>query len=178
MFYKLLGCLVWNGGKVFLRTRYGSAVRAQVRSLAGAVVVAGGLALAVLAVEAQRIRRLARRPPPGLERLAAVAESSAVPSLPGLAVTAVEWLPSGAESGLVRVRGRWTEEHAREPDLPVLTLRRAAQSTGSTRCPTPASPVSPTRGAAPTWCPPSWWRPIPRRCGWSGRAARARACRR
>ena len=52
-----------------------------------------------------------------------MAESSAVPSLPGLAVTAVEWLPSGAESGLVRVRGRWTEEHAREPDLPVLALR-------------------------------------------------------
>jgi hypothetical protein len=55
--------------------------------------------------------------------LAAVAESSAVPSLPGLAVTAVEWLPSGAESGLVRVRGRWSDEAAREPDLPVLALR-------------------------------------------------------
>ena len=51
-----------------------------------------------------------------------MAESSAVPALPGLAVSAVEWLPSGAESGLVRVRGRWTEEQAREPDLPVLTL--------------------------------------------------------
>jgi hypothetical protein len=51
-----------------------------------------------------------------------VAESSAVPALPGLAVSAVEWLPSGAESGLVRVRGRWTEEQAREPDLPVLVL--------------------------------------------------------
>jgi hypothetical protein len=55
--------------------------------------------------------------------LVAVAESFAVPALPGLAVTAVEWLPSGAESGLIRVRGRWTEEHAREPDLPVLALR-------------------------------------------------------
>jgi hypothetical protein len=55
-----------------------------------------------------------------------VAESSsAVPSLPGLAVAAVEWLPSGAESGLVRVRGRWTDEAAREPDLPVLALRAA-----------------------------------------------------
>lgn len=52
-----------------------------------------------------------------------MAESSVVPSLPGLAVTAVEWLPSGAESGLVRVRGRWEEESAREPDLPVLALR-------------------------------------------------------
>jgi hypothetical protein len=55
--------------------------------------------------------------------LAAVAESpSAVPALPGLAVPAVEWLPSGAESGLVRVRGRWTDESAVEPDLPVLAL--------------------------------------------------------
>ena len=52
-----------------------------------------------------------------------MAESSAVPALPGLAVSAVEWLPSGAESGLVRVRGRWTEEQAREPDLPVLALQ-------------------------------------------------------
>ena len=52
-----------------------------------------------------------------------MAESSVVPSLPGLAVAAVEWLPSGAESGLIRVRGRWTEEHAREPELPVLALR-------------------------------------------------------
>jgi hypothetical protein len=54
--------------------------------------------------------------------LALVAESSAVPALHGLAVSAVEWLPSGAESGLVRVRGRWTEDSAREPDLPVLAL--------------------------------------------------------
>jgi hypothetical protein len=52
-----------------------------------------------------------------------VAESpSAVPALPGLAVAAVEWLPSGAESGLVRVRGRWIDETVREPDLPVLAL--------------------------------------------------------
>jgi hypothetical protein len=52
-----------------------------------------------------------------------VAESSAVPGLPGLAITTVEWLPSGAESGLVRVRGRWTDEAAREAELPVLALR-------------------------------------------------------
>ena len=55
-----------------------------------------------------------------------MAESpSAVPALPGLAVTAVEWLPSGAESGLIRVRGRWTDDAATEPDLPVLALRAA-----------------------------------------------------
>ena len=54
-----------------------------------------------------------------------MAESSAVPALRGLAVASVEWLPSGAESGLVRVRGRWTEEAAPEPDLPVLAVRAA-----------------------------------------------------
>ncbi len=56
-----------------------------------------------------------------------MAESSSpsIPALPGLAVETVEWLPSGAESGLVRVRGRWTDEGARQPDLPVLALRAA-----------------------------------------------------
>jgi hypothetical protein len=48
MFYKLLGYLVWNGGKVFLRTRYGSTYVPK-PALAGAVVVAGGLALAIVA---------------------------------------------------------------------------------------------------------------------------------
>jgi hypothetical protein len=48
MFYKLLGYLVWNGGKVFLRTRYGSAYTPK-RMLAGAAVVTGGIALAILA---------------------------------------------------------------------------------------------------------------------------------
>ena len=48
--------------------------------------------------------------------------SSAVPSLPGLAVEVVEWLPSGAESGLVRVRGRWVDDAAREDGLPVLAM--------------------------------------------------------
>jgi hypothetical protein len=49
--------------------------------------------------------------------------SSTVPSLPGLTFEAVEWLPSGAESGLVRVRGRWTDVETSEPSLPVLALR-------------------------------------------------------
>jgi hypothetical protein len=48
MFYKLLGYVIWNGGKVFLRTRYGSAYMPK-SVLAGAVVVAGGLALAIAA---------------------------------------------------------------------------------------------------------------------------------
>ena len=48
MFYKILGYVVWNGGKVFLRSRYGSTYVPK-SALAGAVVVAGGLALAIVA---------------------------------------------------------------------------------------------------------------------------------
>jgi hypothetical protein len=54
-----------------------------------------------------------------------VADPSVVPILPGLSVAGVEWLPSGAESGLIRIRGRWTEEAASESDLPVLALHVA-----------------------------------------------------
>ena len=52
-----------------------------------------------------------------------MAESSAIPGLPGLVLETVEWLPSGAGSGLVRVRGRWEPDTAPEPDLPALALR-------------------------------------------------------
>jgi hypothetical protein len=47
MFYKLLGILVWNGGKVVLRKRYGPTY-APKPVLAGAViaVVAGAAVLA------------------------------------------------------------------------------------------------------------------------------------
>ena len=48
MFYKLLGYVVWNGGKVFLRTRYGSTYLPK-SVLAGAAVAAGGFAVAILA---------------------------------------------------------------------------------------------------------------------------------
>jgi hypothetical protein len=51
-----------------------------------------------------------------------VPESFAVPELPGLAIEAVEWLPSGAESGLVRVRGRWEEGAVPQPGLPALVV--------------------------------------------------------
>ena len=47
MFYRLLGMMVWNGGKLFLRRKYG---RTYVPKpvLAGAVLaVAGGVALLV-----------------------------------------------------------------------------------------------------------------------------------
>jgi hypothetical protein len=49
--------------------------------------------------------------------------SFAVPSMQGLSIEAVEWLPSGADSGLVRVRGRWAPEAASRPGLPALVLR-------------------------------------------------------
>ena len=50
MFYKVLGFVVWNGGKIFLRQRYGSTY-APKPALAGALVVAGGLAVAILAAK-------------------------------------------------------------------------------------------------------------------------------
>jgi hypothetical protein len=48
MFYKLLGMAVWNGGKYFLRRKYGST---YVPKPVLAAVFAGALALAVLAVK-------------------------------------------------------------------------------------------------------------------------------
>ena len=47
--------------------------------------------------------------------------------LEGLALDAVEWLPSGSDAGLVRVRGRWTDLNRREADLPALALRRRGE---------------------------------------------------
>ena len=48
MFYKLLGMAVWNGGKYFLRRKYGST---YVPKPLLAAVFAAALALAVLAVK-------------------------------------------------------------------------------------------------------------------------------
>jgi hypothetical protein len=48
MFYKLLGYLVWNGGKVFLRARFGSTYVSK-PVLAGAIVAAGAAVVAVVA---------------------------------------------------------------------------------------------------------------------------------
>ncbi len=47
-------------------------------------------------------------------------ESTPASILDGLVFEAVEWLPSGGESGLVRVRGRWSPGVARPEGLPVL----------------------------------------------------------
>ena len=51
--------------------------------------------------------------------------SHAPPLLQGLTIEAVEWLPSGADSGLVRVRARWTGGEAAAAGLPELVLRAA-----------------------------------------------------
>jgi hypothetical protein len=51
MFYKLLGYLVWNGGKVFLRTRYGSTYVPKPLVAVGALAVVGGVALAAAAAK-------------------------------------------------------------------------------------------------------------------------------
>jgi hypothetical protein len=48
--------------------------------------------------------------------------SSALPQLKGLTIEAVEWLPSGADSGLVRVRGRWSATETARQGLPALVL--------------------------------------------------------
>jgi hypothetical protein len=48
MFYKLLGYVVWNGGKYFLKRRYGGYLPTPALVGLGAAVV-GGVALAVLA---------------------------------------------------------------------------------------------------------------------------------
>src|SRR3954449_4992142 len=50
----------------------------------------------------------------------AVTESIPASILDGLTLEAVEWLPSGADGGLVRVRGRWGPGAARPEGLPVL----------------------------------------------------------
>jgi hypothetical protein len=47
MFYKFLGYVIWNGGKLFLRNRYGTTYIPK-SVLAGAALLAGGLALVAL----------------------------------------------------------------------------------------------------------------------------------
>jgi hypothetical protein len=49
MFYKLLGYMVWNGGKLFLRRRYGSTYVPKPVLAGAAVAVAGGVLLAAAA---------------------------------------------------------------------------------------------------------------------------------
>ena len=45
MFYKLLGMLVWNGGKFVLRRKYGSTYAPKPLLAAGVLVVVAGVAI-------------------------------------------------------------------------------------------------------------------------------------
>ena len=49
MFYKLLGYVVWNGGKVFLRTRYGSTYLPKPLLAGVAAATVGAVVLALVA---------------------------------------------------------------------------------------------------------------------------------
>ena len=51
MLYKLLGMLVWNGGKVLLRQKYGRTYLPNSVLVGAAVVAAAGIALAVQAAK-------------------------------------------------------------------------------------------------------------------------------
>jgi len=51
MFYKLLGMMVWHGGKLFLRQRYGSAYLPKPLVAGVAVAAVGGVVLALLAAK-------------------------------------------------------------------------------------------------------------------------------
>ena len=51
MFYKLLGMAVWNGGKFFLRRRYGSTYVPKPLLAGAAVVTVAGVALAAAAAK-------------------------------------------------------------------------------------------------------------------------------
>ena len=120
MFYKLLGIVVWRIGKRVLRRKYGAARLAE-------PLLAGGL-VAVLVAVAFVWRRAAQR------RLShSVARphhcgNTARPRRRGSGTIRRAWsrhgprppsrasssrpsngCPSGAEAGLVRVRGRWAE---------------------------------------------------------------------
>jgi hypothetical protein len=45
MFYRLLGMAIWNGGKLFLRKKYGRAYVPKPLLVAGVLAVVGGVAL-------------------------------------------------------------------------------------------------------------------------------------
>jgi hypothetical protein len=51
MFYKLLGMAVWNGGKFFLRRRYGATYLPKPVLAGAAVAVVAGVGLAVVAAK-------------------------------------------------------------------------------------------------------------------------------
>ena len=95
----------------------------------------------------------------------------------GLEIEAVEWLPSGADSGLVRVRGRWSSPPRPSPGCRAAAARRWGATTASSRCPTRASSRDPPSWRGPYLVPSALVvAAIPRRCGSNGPAACAPAC--
>ena len=82
-----------------------------------------------------------------------VPESRQSPAVEGLAIEAVEWLPSGTDAGLVRVRGRWADPADRPAELPALCVRAGRRCGASARCPTSGSAAIRRCGAAATSCP-------------------------
>ena len=80
----------------------------------------------------------------------------------GWSVEAVEWLPSGADSGLVRVRGRWVDERApRGGAARARAAPRRARRAASSRCPTRASAATRRSGAATYLVPAALMDPAP-----------------
>jgi hypothetical protein len=51
MFYKLLGYVVWNGGKLYLRRRYGSTYAPKPVLAAAVLMVVAGFGLALAAAK-------------------------------------------------------------------------------------------------------------------------------
>ena len=181
MLYKLLGILVWNGAKTLLRAKYGRTYM-PARVLVGAVVVAGAVVGLVFAKRDSATSRSPAQsrafpdPPMRLGPSAAVTESIPASILDGLTLEAVEWLPSGADTGLLRVRGRWAVGVGHPLGLPVLCAAAAARRRAWTRCRTRRARGRAARsGAARTSC---LRRSRAQGCGWSGRAASGRRCRR
>src|SRR4051794_41069150 len=130
MFYKLFGMLLWKGGTALLRRKNGPTYL-PAPLIAGAVVAIGvGVGLLFAKRDTDwafgrgggdpRPQQLFWAPPIRLARSPAVTESIPASILDGLTLEAVEWLPSGAEGGLVRVRGRWAPGPAHPAGLPAL----------------------------------------------------------
>src|SRR3954454_18685305 len=101
MIYTMIGRAVVKGVRLYLRQRYGPTY-APKPVLAGAVVAAV-VGVAVVAGKQSNGGEPHRGTGP-CDSIPGVAEPFRMPA--GVTVEAVDWLPSGARSGLVRVRGR------------------------------------------------------------------------
>ena len=64
-------------------------------------------------------------------------DTDSAPAPEGLVIDAVDWLPSGGRSGLVRVRGRWTG--AQEAELPELVIELRGEEHRHRSLPEPGS---------------------------------------